>query len=195
MKRIRILAVVMFTMCLNLLHAQEQQQSDNKTKKIEGSKMIDTGLSETTRKQVAHELNNLLANEYALYTKTLKYHWNVVGKHFGPLHELFEDQYTMLFKYVDRIAERVRALGFMAQGTLDEFSAKSDLQEQPGINPDEMTMIRNLLAGHEIVIKLLRSQTDLTAQLNDMGTNNMLADLIEKHEKIAWMLRAHLEQK
>jgi DNA-binding ferritin-like protein len=28
-----------------------------------------------------------------------------------------------------------------------------------------------------------------------MGTNNFLTDLMEKHEKMAWMLRAFLDEK
>jgi starvation-inducible DNA-binding protein len=53
-------------------------------------------------------------------------------------------------------------------------------------------MIRNLLNDHETIIKQIRKDIDLTAKINDMGTNNFLCDLIEKHEKTAWMLRAHL---
>jgi starvation-inducible DNA-binding protein len=55
-------------------------------------------------------------------------------------------------------------------------------------------MIRDLVDGHETIIKQIRGTIDLTAKLNDMGTNNFLCDLIEKHEKTAWMLRSHVEK-
>lgn len=32
-------------------------------------------------------------------------------------------------------------------------------------------------------------------QYDDMGTSDFLTELMQKHEKMAWMLRAHLEQR
>lgn len=155
--------------------------------------MIDIDIKEENRAEIAQRLNNLLANEYILYTKTLNYHWNVKGAHFGPLHALFRAQYEQLFLFVDSTAERVVSLGFEAFGTLDEFMKNSMLTEYPGENPNDQTMINNLLDDHQKIIKQLREDIDLTIELNDAGTNNFLSDLIEKHEKTAWMLRAHLE--
>jgi len=60
----------------------------------------------------------LLADEHILYVKTRKYHWNVVGELFHSLHNLFEEQYTILADRIDAIAERIRALGPPAIGTL-----------------------------------------------------------------------------
>jgi len=154
--------------------------------------MINIGLDENARSQVAQRLNVLLSNEYVLYTKTLKYHWNVVGELFGPLHGLFREQYEQLFDVIDHVAERVRSLGFKSFGTLQEFMEYSSITQQPANNPDAKGMIKDLLGGYEIIIKQLRADINLTAELNDMGTNNFLSDLIERHEKTAWMLRAHL---
>ena len=155
--------------------------------------MIDIDIKEENRAEIAQRLNNLFANEYILYTKTLKYHWNVKGAHFGALHALFRAQYEQFFLFIDTTAERVTSLGFEAFGTLDEFMKNSMLTEYPGENPNDHTMINNLLDDHQKIIKQLREDIDLTIELNDAGTNNFLSDLIEKHEKIAWMLRAHLE--
>lgn len=156
--------------------------------------MIAIGLNDKTRKQVADHLNALLANEFVLYGKTLKYHWNVKGELFGPLHQLFKEQYEQLLDIVDDVAERVRALDHESFGTLKEFLSHTVLKEQPGDNPSYKTMIGNLLKDHETIIQHIRNDIDLTAKLNDMGTNNFLCDLMEKHEKTAWMLRAHLQK-
>lgn len=154
--------------------------------------MIHIGLSDKHLKQVSDHLNILLCNEYALYTKTLKYHWNVEGPLFGPLHELFKQEYEQLLDIVDDVAERVRALGHKSLGTLKEFSAHATIKEDPNQYPDALDMIKALVTAHEIIIKQIREDIDFTAKVNDMGTNNFLCDLIEKHEKTAWMLRAHL---
>ena len=155
--------------------------------------MISIGLNEKQRSDVALTLNTLLANEYVLYTKTLKFHWNIRGKHFGPLHELFGKQYEQLLSTADRVAERVRALGGLSLGTLQEFAAQASVQEEPGQNPDDMGMIRQLLVDHELIIRLIREYSLQAAAVHDEGTVNMFGELIEMHEKIAWMLRSHLE--
>lgn len=154
--------------------------------------MATVTFSEKARKEIAEQLHLLLANEYVLYTKTQKFHWNIEGKWFGPLHQLFENQYQQLADIVDKVAERSLQLGIKTIGTLTEFLKLTTLEEAPGKNPNDTTMIELLLLDHEAIIEQIRGDIDLTAKLNDMGTNNFLCDLIEQHEKIAWMLRAHL---
>lgn len=140
----------------------------------------------------ANRLNNLLANEYVLYTKTWKFHWNVQGKHFGSLHEFFGKQREQLGGIVDDVAERVRALDVMSDGTLREFSQKSLLRENPLENFDDLTMIALLLQDHEAIIAQIREDSVFANDIGDYGTNNFLCDLLTKHEKMAWMLRAFL---
>jgi starvation-inducible DNA-binding protein len=152
------------------------------------------GMSDPDRQSVVKLLNTLLADEYVLYTKTRNYHWNVVGPQFNDLHKFFESQYEALDDVVDEVAERGRSLGGQAAGTLAEFSRATRLKEQPGQSPDAHVMIANLLADHEAVIQGLRA--DLVTVMDkhgDAGTSDFLTGLMEKHEKMAWMLRAFLD--
>jgi starvation-inducible DNA-binding protein len=151
---------------------------------------IDIGLSADARQKIGTLLNRLLADEYVLYTKTLKYHWNVKGITFHDFHKAFKEQYEALFDIVDAVAERARALGQPAAGSLQEFGTLTRLQEIDGQKLTAVQMVKQLLADHEAIIKTLRAEIDATAQLGDQGTSNFLQDLIVKHEKIAWMLRA-----
>lgn len=154
--------------------------------------LIAIGLEADPRAKMAKHLSTLLADQYVLYVKTQKFHWNVVGKHFGPLHLLFNQHYDELAEFVDIIAERIRALGYQAIGTLEEFGSLAKLKEAPGINPADLEMVRILLQDHEHIIRTMRTYIDYSTEINDMATNNMLADMLEKQEKMAWMLRAHL---
>ena len=156
--------------------------------------MIKIGLDAQVRKTVVARLQLLLANEYVVYTKTLKFHWNVYGKHFAAMHAFFKEQYEAMLTITDDVAERVRALDAMSLGTLAEFLKHTTLKEEPGINPDDLGMVAALLHDHEHIITQLRADIDETARLGDMGTNNFLTELMEKHEKMAWMLRAFLQQ-
>ncbi|MBD3275234.1 MAG: DNA starvation/stationary phase protection protein [Candidatus Marinimicrobia bacterium] len=152
------------------------------------------GIEENNREAVVDLLNPLLADQVMLYTKLRKYHWNVVGPNFRPLHDLFEEQYSALEVMIDDVAERIRALGGIAIGTLSEFSDNTSLQESPGENPDAVEMVRELLSDSEAIIKETRVAANRAADnYGDTASENMLADMLEQQEKMAWMLRAHLE--
>ena len=140
-------------------------------------------------------MNNLLADEYVLYTKTRNYHWNVVGPQFNDLHKFFQEQYEALDEMADEVAERARSVGGKAYGTLAEFSQHSRLKEQPGKQPAAATMVANLQADHEAMVRTLRADLETVMEKhNDAGTNDFLTGLMEKHEKMAWMLRSFNEK-
>ena len=155
---------------------------------------IDIGIEAENRKEVVGILNILLADEYLLFTKTRNYHWNVVGKDFKERHEFFQEQYEKLDGMIDEIAERTRQLGGATVATMNEFMRITNLKENPGEYPSDLKMISNLLMDHESTIKYLRkSAAKCDEEYNDMGTNDFLIGLMEIHEKMAWMLRTHLD--
>ena len=148
-------------------------------------------ISDAARSSVVDILNRLLSDEYLLLTKTRNYHWNVTGPQFNDLHKFFEAQYDELNEIVDEVAERARQLGGRAFGTLAEFAKTSRLVEQPGVPPAASEMIRALLDDHESIIRSLRADIGPVAdKFGDIGTSDFLTGLLEKHEKMAWMLRA-----
>lgn len=156
----------------------------------------DIGLNATNVQGVVALLSRLLADEHVLYMRLRNYHWNVVGMAFGPLHELFKEQYEEIADDIDDIAERIRSLGAPAPGTMTEFLQLATLAERPGELPDDRTMVANLVADHEAIIRHLRRDVRAAdEQYDDMGTSDFLTELMQKHEKMAWMLRAHLEQR
>jgi starvation-inducible DNA-binding protein len=150
------------------------------------------GLPENHTLEISKLLNALLADEVVLYAKTRNYHWNVTGPHFGILHKFFEEQYDKLAELTDSVAERARQLGHFAVGTLADMLKLTHLTEgQAADNSDKM--IRNLLDDHETVIRVVRNDiNDISGKYNDQGTADFLTGLMEDHEKMAWMLRAHL---
>ena len=156
---------------------------------------IDTGISRENLKKIANILNDDLADEYVLLTKTRNYHWNVEDSRFNDLHKFLDEQYVLLSEAVDEVAERVRAMGGMTKATLKEFISSTQIEEDPGITPDGDTMLRNLLVAHESIIKTLRKHIEECQSLNDEGTANFLTDAMEQHEKMAWMLRSFLPNK
>lgn len=156
---------------------------------------VDIGLAEDKKQEIVQSLNTLLADETVLYMKTRNYHWNVVGRRFGSLHKLFEEQYDILAPVIDDVAENTRQFGGFATGTMTEFLQNSRLKEQPGEIPTEDGMLRNLLHDHENIIQSLREDIDKADdQWNAVDAADFLTGLLEKHNKMAWMLRAHLSE-
>ena len=96
---------------------------------------------------------------------------------------------------VDEMAENIRHIGGKSIGTLDEFARYSSINEEPGEIPGSQTMISNLANDHEAIIKTLRKNADESEELEDEATNDFILEAVQKHDKVAWMLRAHLEGK
>jgi starvation-inducible DNA-binding protein len=154
------------------------------------------GLEEKERFGSAEILNRVLSDEFVIYTKTRNYHWNVTGPRFGTLHRFFEELYELSDELMDEVAERVRTLGFFAFGSLEQFAKMTRIQEVTNDIPDEDGMIKGLLTDHETLIRHLREDAQaILDKYRDAGSNDFLVGLMEKHEKMAWMLRAYLPRK
>jgi starvation-inducible DNA-binding protein len=140
-----------------------------------------------------YRLTLLLSDETILYTKTRNYHWNVEGLLFNDLHKFFESQYTNLEVIIDDVAERIRQLKSFAIGTLEEFLSHSRLKEKANHYPEAKIMIKEILKDHESIIESLKEDIKIAQHFNDEATANFLTDLLENHEKMAWMLRSYLQ--
>ena len=155
------------------------------------SVVVEISVSEKERKHLAEELKKIMADTYVLYVMTQNFHWNVTGFLFRSLHELFEKQYLELAGAVDLIAERIRALGFTAPGSLREFLELASLNEENHVPPPE-EMIHLLLECNEILAQKTGRVSMASHEAGDAATADLLADRVLAHEKAAWMLRSCL---
>ena len=125
-------------------------------------------------------LNNLLADHFVLLAKTWNYHWNMKGPSFRSYHTFLEDLYNGLIEDIDSIAERVRDLDERPIGSLKGCLEHNRIKE----HDDNAEVIRQIRTDLETMEK---------EGSKDFGTSNFLEDMIEKKEKVTWMIRAHLE--
>tara|TARA_B100000749_G_scaffold280771_1_gene278675 strand:- start:175634 stop:176170 length:537 start_codon:yes stop_codon:yes gene_type:complete len=154
---------------------------------------LNSRVMNASREKTADRLNDLLANEFSLFTKTLNYHWNVKGPRFHSIHEFLDEQYHDLLKVVDAVAERVREIGGQPMGTLAELEKHSSHSERPKKVPDATTMLQDLTSDHESICMQIQSQLKELDGESDPGTEDFLGSLIKKHEEMCWMLRSHLQ--
>jgi starvation-inducible DNA-binding protein len=154
--------------------------------------IINIGIPEADRAQIADGLSRVLADTYTLYLKTHNFHWNVTGPMFNTLHLMFEAQYTELALAVDLVAERIRSLGFPAPGSYSEYAKLTSIPEAEGV-PSAEVMIAQLVEGQEAVVRTARAVFPLADAANDEPTADLLTQRLQIHEKNAWMLRSLLQ--
>jgi starvation-inducible DNA-binding protein len=139
-------------------------------------------------------LNLLLANEYALFTKTLNFHWNIVGPRFNSLHEFLETQYRSLLDEMDDLAERVRVLGGRPMSTVKEFSQSNSIESGKEANLSADEMISELLRDHMIIQHQIKDALDDDSLLKrDHGTEDFLVGVLKNHEMTSWKLKSLIE--
>ena len=136
-------------------------------------------------------LQTLLHETLALSLKTQSFHWNVQGPTFGPLHQLFGQQYEDLQEAADLIAERIRALDEFphAHNSNEGTEAVDPIPPKP---PKHTKMLEILGVEHEKLAYFCAKTSKMCAE-EDPATSNLLAERQMAHQKAAWMLRSHLK--
>ena len=150
-------------------------------------------LSVETRAQVSTILNQSLADLMDLYSQTKQAHWNVRGRLFYPLHKLFDELASVVEEHLDEIAERVSALGALAQGTVRLAAANSRLSEFPVEETRDVLYLAALSGRYASCANQTRAAVDETDQLGDADTADLLTAVSRDLDKALWMLEAHAE--
>lgn len=147
------------------------------------------------RSQVIDVLNKSLAATLDLKTQTKQAHWNVKGKDFYQLHELFDEIAGELEEYVDMVAERVTALGGTAMGTARVAASESILSEYPYDAVDGEEHVTALADRFGTYAQHVRAAIDKTDELGDADTADLYTEISRTIDKRLWFLEAHLIQK
>jgi starvation-inducible DNA-binding protein len=116
-----------------------------------------TDLSNNAIPEIAEALNGLVADSYALYTKTKNFHWHVSGPHFRDYHLLFDEQATEIFATVDELAERVRKLGAKTVHSIGEIARLQTIKDNDKDYVAPKDMLIELMNDNKLVIKRMRS--------------------------------------
>lgn len=153
------------------------------------------GISKENREKVTEVLSKLLADEFVLYTKTLRAHWNLEGHDFHTKHLFFEEHYNAIKRFTDSVAERIRKVGQYAPATLKEFLDLTQLTEKYDGDNTSQDFTAALLKDHDAIIKYIRENiSKVEEDYEDVGTGDFLTGLLQEHEEMAWMLRATISK-
>lgn len=164
------------------------------TRQNSSNKTTMDGFKSTSDLALIADLNDLLANEYALFTKTLSVHWNVTGPQFYSVHKMLDDQYHQLLDVVDDIAERIRMYDGRPMSTLSEMNSTNEIKEEPALFPDMPTMLEGLVKTHNKILDQIKTSLNtIEAYGKEPGAEDMLVSILKKHEMMVWQLKSHLQ--
>jgi starvation-inducible DNA-binding protein len=91
---------------------------------------------------------------------------------------------------MDEVSKCIHQYESYVQITIDEFVRKAHRDEELRVFPDDRTMVANLAADHETIIRRLHEDIKNNG---DMDVAAVLTTLLHQHQKMAWMLHKFLE--
>jgi starvation-inducible DNA-binding protein len=147
-----------------------------------------TDFSDNAIPEIADALNGLVADSYALYTKTKNFHWHVSGPHFRDYHLLFDEQAAEIFASIDDLAERVRKIGAKTVHSIGEIARLQSIKDndQDFVSPADM--LAELMNDNKQVIRRMRAAHEIADKHDDVATASILENFIDQAEKRNWFL-------
>ena len=150
-------------------------------------------LSPETRKSVILLLGARLADAIDLQLQAKQAHWNVKGPTFIALHKLFDEVAEDLEEHVDNIAERLVALGGIAEGTAAAVAGRTGLPAYPlkiSAGRDHADAFSTALATAG---KAIRAGIATANDLGDADTADLFTNVSRYLDKTLWFVEAHLQ--
>jgi starvation-inducible DNA-binding protein len=118
-------------------------------------------------------------------------HWNVKGRDFFQLHELFDKIHGGVEDYVDTIAERITTLGGVADGRVQTTAKASTLYEYPLQAAGGEAHLKAVAAALGQFGKLMREGIAASAD-SDADTADLFTQISRDTDKQLWFIEAHL---
>lgn len=164
-------------------------------------KKAEAGTTFPTRIDIAAEkraklislLNQHVADTFDLMSQTKFAHWNVKGSNFIGLHKLFDELAEQLEGHVDEFAERVTALGGVANGTARQAAASSRIAEFPVGTHKCLDVVAALADRFAALGKTIRGAIDEADELDDKDSADLFTEVSRDIDQALYFLEAHLQ--
>ena len=148
-------------------------------------------LPSKVRSKVIGILGDRLADATDFMLASKQAHWNVKGKNFFQLHELFDKVNESAEEWVDLLAERIVQLGGTAEGTVQATAKRTSMAPYPieiTSGEDHVESMANALAS---LGKKVRSAIDKTGKAGDADTADIFTEISRDVDKYLWFVEAH----
>ncbi len=150
-------------------------------------------LKAEVREQMAELLNKQLAATFDLYSQNKHAHWNVKGRDFMQLHELFDQLAEEVLPLIDEIGERITALGGVAEGTVRRAAGSTELTDFPEGVAEGRQVVETMAGCYAAIAASTREAIDSAEQAEDMATADLFTEVVRTLDKHLYFLEAHLQ--
>jgi len=148
---------------------------------------VDSGFTASAR--LGDDLQHVLVDLIGLQLQAKQAHWNVVGHNFRDLHLQLDEITEVAREGADTIAERMRALGAVADGRAPTVAGTADLTPLPAGELGTSTVVNLITESLRTVVTGIRRVHDAIDH-EDPSTSDLLHGIVVELEKQAWMLSA-----
>ncbi len=145
-------------------------------------------LSAESARNLAAELNVLLADVFATYLKTKNFHWHVSGPHFRDYHLLLDEQAEQVFAMTDDIAERVRKLGGTTIRSIGHIASLKHVADNDAEYVDPQDMLGELSEDNQALVARMIEIHDLCEEAHDVATASLLESWTDQTQRRIWFL-------
>ena len=147
-----------------------------------------TDLKSEEVQAITEAINPLIADAFALYTKTKNYHWHVAGSHFREYHKLFDKQAESILKSIDTLAERVRRVGGTTIRSISHINQLQTIQDDNSDYVPAGEMAQRLMEDNKRMAQMQRAAHEVCERCHDVATASVLETLINATERRTWYL-------
>lgn len=135
------------------------------------------------------DLQKVLVDLIELHLQGKQAHWNLVGTNFRDLHLQLDEVVDLAREHSDAIAERMRALYAVPDGSPRTVAATTTLPQQPTGELDTTEAVNAITDLLQRTAETVRGVHD-AVDAEDPSTADLLHSVIVDLEKQAWMISA-----
>ncbi|CDQ45010.1 Ferritin, Dps family protein [Mycolicibacterium neoaurum] len=134
-------------------------------------------------------LQQVLVDMIELHLQGKQAHWNVVGTNFRDLHLQLDELVDFAREGSDTVAERMRTLYGVADGRSDTVAATTTLPAFPPYERNTTEVVDLIGTRIYATVDTMRGVHD-GVDAEDPTTADILHQLIDGLEKLAWLIRS-----
>jgi starvation-inducible DNA-binding protein len=139
--------------------------------------------------ELAANLQRVLVDLIELHLQGKQAHWNVVGPNFRDLHLQLDELVDAAREASDTIAERMRALDAVPDGRSDTVAATTSLPRFPADEVNTGDVVDLITMHTYAAVDTIRGVHD-AVDAEDPSTSDLLHEIIDSLEKLAWMIKS-----
>jgi starvation-inducible DNA-binding protein len=147
-----------------------------------------TDLKSEEVQAITEAINPLIADMFALYSKTKNYHWHVAGSHFREYHKLFDKQAETILESTDTLAERVRRIGGTTIRSISHIAQLQTIQDDNNDYVSAGKMAQQLMEDNKRLAQMQRAAHEVCTRNHDVATASVLERVINQTELRTWYL-------